>query len=396
MDNILDKLKSYLSRNKKLGFALRDWLIRNGDNYSMKEALTCIYNAADGNMNIMTDIIEHLTEKRKVYGRTQVYADNNTSLIGLRRNENGEVELYGYRPNMPLNPKGQHISQNNKIFRKSDNQISKTYQNSEEKLYDLGKQVRELFPDGSNHDITFIMQAIKNYAASRKIHTDKVVNMMRKGRLVYNEFLNRLVPHVKESIQGRVIMIDESVMMEIADDNNVTQYKFNSNIKHFLHDLLVNPSGAKVPFIFKSYGIDRNRLIYHLKKFGLLKKVERISDKDSDGNFKKATMMVKYQVPKKDFNRKLKKLYIRLFEDNSIKQGSITEDGEGATTCDASSGQFSQPLFPLQRGKMYHMDEETTCDTVGDYQYDVPFGGDDETLKRNNGVGGSNSINIAK
>ena len=184
--------------------------------------------------------------------------------------------------------------------------------------------------------------------------------------------------------------------MEIADDNNMTEYKFNSNIKHFLHDLLVNPSGAKIPFIFKANGINRSRMIYFLKKFNLLKKIERISDKDSDGNSKKATMMVKYQVPKKDFDRKLKKLFIRLFEDNSSVNDTITEDGEGSTTCDASSGQFSQPLFPLQRGKMYSVKEDTTCNTVGDYQYDVPFSGDDETLKRNNGAGGSNSINFAK
>lgn len=396
MDNIIDRLKAYLSQNKKLGFALRDWLIRNGDNYTMKEALLCIYNAAGGKTSVMSDIIEHLTEKRKVYGRTQVYADNNTPIMGLRRNENGDVELYGYRPDMPLNPKGQHMPKNNKIFRKSDDQVSKTYQNSEEKIYDLGKQVRELFSDGSNHDITFIMQAIKKYAENRKIHTDKVVNMIKKGRLVYNEPLNRLVPHVKESKLGRTIIIDESVMMEIADDNNMTEYKFNSNIKHFLHDLLVNPSGAKIPFIFKANGINRSRMIYFLKKFNLLKKIERISDKDSDGNSKKATMMVKYQVPKKDFDRKLKKLFIRLFEDNSSVNDTITEDGEGSTTCDASSGQFSQPLFPLQRGKMYSVKEDTTCNTVGDYQYDVPFSGDDETLKRNNGAGGSNSINFAK
>lgn len=395
MDNVMDKIKAYLSQNKKMGFALRDWLIRNGDNYTLKEALICIYNAADGKSSVMNDIIEHLTEKRKIYGRTQVYADNNTPLIGLRRNEQGEVELYGYRPNMPLNPKGQHMPRNNKIFRKSDDQVSKTYQNSEEKMYELGRQVRDMFPDGSNHDITFIMQAIKKYAESHKIHTDKVLNMMRKGRLEYNEPLNRLVPHVREGRQGRTIMIDEAVMMEIADDANMTEYKFNSNIKHFLHDLLVNPSGAKIPFIFKINGVNRNRMIYFLKKFGLLKKIERISDKDSEGKPKKATMMVKYQVPKKDFDRKLKKLFIRLFEDNCSEVNNITEDGEGATTCDASSGQFSQPLFPLQRGKMYHMDEDTTCDSVGDYQYDVPFVGDDETLKRNNGVGGSNSINFA-
>ena len=42
------------------------------------------------------------------------------------------------------------------------------------------------------------------------------------------------------------------------------------------------------------------------------------------------------------------------------------------------------------------IEEDTTTSTVGNYQYDVPFAGDKETLSRNNGVNGSTSINVVK
>ena len=402
MDDIIAKLKDYLSKNKKKGFALRDWLILNGDAFTFKEALTCIYNEAKGNFSVMNDIIEHLTEKRKVFGRTQVYADNNTPLIGLKRNENGNVVLFGYEKGLPLNLKGQHRPENNKIFRKRDDNVSKTFQNSEIKMHDLGAQVRELFPDRSNHEITFVMQATKKYAERHKISTDKVVLLMKKGRLKYDEGLNKLVPVVKESMQRRIICINEDVAMKLVDDLSMTEYKFNSNVKQFLHDLLVDPSNAQVPFILKQNGYDRKRLIYYLTHFDLLRKAEKILDKNDDGEPKTATMIVKFQVPKKNFDRKLHKLYIRLFENNTNQQQEeLTEDGEacGATTCDASAGQFSQPIFPTQRrafNEELNIEEDTTCGSVGDYQYDVPFTGDDETLKRGNGYKGSNSVNFAK
>ena len=74
----------------------------------------------------------------------------------------------------------------------------------------------------------------------------------------------------------------------------------------------------------------------------------------------------------------------------------VSEEGEcgGATGSDAS-GQYSQPLFGVQRRQIYDVEESTTTSTVGDYQYTVPFTGDKETLARKNGVGGSISINNA-
>jgi hypothetical protein len=114
--------------------------------------------------------------------------------------------------------------------------------------------------------------------------------------------------------------------------------------------------------------------------------------------------MVKFRCPKKNFDRKIQKLYIRFFEKNlpqrqiHLRNEEINEDGEGGAiggaTSAASSGQFIQPFGGVQRRKMpTEIEETTTTMNTGNYQYTVPFGGDKETLARKNGDGGSVSIN---
>ena len=200
-----------------------------------------------------------------------------------------------------------------------------------------------------------------------------------------------------------MMTISRKVLNEMSDEWEMTEYKFNSNIKRFLHDLLEDPINAQPAGLLKANidNLTRSKLIRMLRSVGLLEISQKISDKDENGEPKEATMKVRYLVPKQNFNRKLKKLYIRLFERNLPERQTtekIEEDGEamGATSADAS-GQFSQPLFGVQRKKIYNtgMAEATTTFNTGDYQYDVPFAGDDETLARKNGVGGSVSVNKA-
>ncbi|MDE5888607.1 MAG: hypothetical protein K2H20_01160, partial [Bacilli bacterium] len=202
---------------------------------------------------------------------------------------------------------------------------------------------------------------------------------------------------------------------------------------------------------------NRSKLINLSKNNQMLFKEEEIVDKDENGEDRTATMRVKYKVPKKNFDRKLRNLYIKMFERNvpeplqiesyqndiffsdiiddkdkrerfkdqlDLMKGSpltmgvighpehkqtddaakvynkrIEEEGEGGcigggTTNASSSGQYSQPSFPMNRRTMYgDVDEDTTTTSVGNYQYDVPFCGDKETLARKNGKGGSISIN---
>ena len=390
-------LREYCQKSRSKCFALRDWINLQMKQFSLLQALECIFKAANGNFQKMDDIIARLTNKKKVFGRTQVYSDEQQNRIDIRKDENGDLTLVGYSTDVPLNLKGQKVNPNNRIFRKSDNQTSKTYQNAEEKMYNLGTEVRKLFPNESNVYLTQAMKAIRDYAISHKINPIKVVNLITKGRLILDDNIFIVKPIRNENINRKVIIINEEIFNNINKEIEVTEYKFFTSIKKFLHDLLVDPVNAKVPFILSNNGYSRSRLIGILKSNDLLRKNERILDKDENGEDKVATMQVKYKVPKKNFDRKLRNLYIKIFERNVPENTQeMNEEGDGCmsgTTSAISSGQYSQPIFSYEKDK--DIDETTSTSSVGNYQYDVPLFGDKESLVRKNGLYGSTSIKKA-
>ena len=417
MFDIDSKIKEYIAKNRKKCYALGNWKNLQMKPFSMMDILVCICKAANGSLKEMDNIIDHLTAKRKVYGRTQVYADKHVGDIDIVKNQDGELELIGYKPDAPLPLKGQHQSHSHKVFRKNDDQVSKTYQNAEEKLYDLGQKVRELFPDGDNHFITFAMQAIRKYASERKIHTDKVIKGLEKGRYRIDTDMWRVVPKLKTESkednkrERRIIILNESDVQRLQKisegydkEMEMTEQKFHSNIRNFISQLLQDPVNAQPSNIFRENGLSRSVLLKYLLNSGILVRDERLSDRDENGEPKTVTMMVKFRCPKKNFDRKIQKLYIRLFEKNlpqrqiHLRSEEINEEGEGCAvggaTSAASSGQFIQPFGGVQRRKMpTEIEETTTTMNTGNYQYTVPFGGDKETLARKNGDGGSVSIN---
>ena len=244
----------------------------------------------------------------------------------------------------------------------------------------------------------------------------------------------------------RTIKINESQISEISEGTKLTEYKFYNNVQRFLSDLLKDPVGAKVPFLLQANGITRNQLLYHLKSRDIIKRFQKISDKDSEGNPKTAKMIIRYSVPKKNFAKKMKKLYIDMVAKNvpdndrkrvnewsqledelklmngspltmgvighpeyrqtdeyaKIKNDEIMKkkkkgmdecDGgasAGTTNCQ-SSGAFVQPMFGVQRRKMpTDLEEDTTASSVtqnGDISMgiSVPFGADKETADRTPG-----------
>ena len=397
-DVIMANLKKYAANNKSSVFALSNWLTLKMKNFSLTEALACVYLFAGGHEDEMTKIIKQLTEKRKVNGRTQVYNADNVDVIDIIRGTNGKLQLKGYNPDKEPMAKGQHLPRNQKIFRKSDDQVNKTYQNSERKMMDFGQKVREMFPGESNMYITHAMQAIKRYANEKKISTDKVLNSIEKGRLKLKDEKYNSFEVVSAFNESRTIIISESVFNEINREYEMTEYKFYNNIKKFLADLLADPVNAKPTDILLKNKLTRSKLLKYLIGLGILERDNKLSDKDENGMPKNVTMLTKFKVPKKNLDRKLKKMWIRLFERNIPERKhntELNEEGEGATTADAS-GEFVQPLFSVQRRKMpVEVEEATTTSTAGNYEYDVPFAGDEETLARKNGVGGSVSVNKA-
>lgn len=397
-----EKLLKYANSsqyNKKKCFALGNWCNKQGNIFSMQEVFNCLYNYANGDTNEITKLIEQLTSKSKVFGRSSVVFGDIGVNMYITRGENGKLEIKGQKDNFTPNKVGQHQVHKPSLIRK-DGQIKKNVINSREKLYDLGKEVRSIYPNYSNELITVAMQAIKQYAKIHKISEMLVVKRLKSG--IYTiDATDVNNPQIVS--KAKTIKLNESQLNEISDVTKLTEYKFYNNVQKFLSDLLRDPVGAKVPFLLQANNIARNQLLYHLKSNGIINRFQKISDKDSQGKPKTARMVIKYSVPKKDFAKKMKRLFIDLVAKNVPQkiEKMVTEDSEisecdggtataGTTNCQ-SSGAFVQPLFGVQRRKMpTDLEEDTTASSVtqnGDISMGitVPFGSDKETRDRTPG-----------
>ena len=110
-----------------------------------------------------------------------------------------------------------------------------------------------------------------------------------------------------------------------------TFYSFQSNIRHFLNSLLKNPIKAQPSDFLKERGFNKKKLINILLKRDVIKRHEKIDDNDEKTNYK-----VKYNVVRDKFERKLKRIYNKYFENNEGHEEEIDE----ATACGASSGPY--------------------------------------------------------
>lgn len=151
------------------------------------------------------------------------------------------------------------------------------------------------------------------------------------------------------------IIITEEQLSALRDALSMTEYKFMSNIRQFLSDLLGDPINAPVPALLAAHNLgDRSGLIKTLCDKGILVKKERLSDKMADGSPKEVSMIVSYNVPKKDFNKKLRRLYSELYDPYTIPtedaNNELDEMDSGGATNASSSGAFEAPLFsPIKR-----------------------------------------------
>ena len=386
----LQKYASLSQANKKKCFALGGWCNRQGNIFPMQEVFDCLYDAAGGDTNKLTELIEQLTAKSKVFGRSSVVFGSNEAKMTITRGEDGRLKITGYNPSFRPPEKGQHGTHEPQVVRK-DGQMRKNVIKSREKLYDLGKDVRDIYQGQSNELITVAMAAIKGFARAHKISEMTVVERLKKG--VYELNTENGLENARIVPKKKTIKLNESQLNDLSDATKLTEYKFYNNVQRFLSDLLKDPVGAKVPFLLQANNIARNQLLYHLKSNGIINRYQKISDKDSRGNPKTARMIIKYSVPKKDFAKKMKRLFIDLVAKNVPEKIDECDCGGamGATAGNESMGQFSQPLFGVQRRKMpVEIDETTTASTVtpnGDTSMGitVPFGADKETADRTPG-----------
>lgn len=334
-NNIKNFLNDFFAKNEALCMNLKKWIAVKNKPFSLLKALYAVYNFCEGSPSKMKDVLAQMREegKRKVQGRSQVHNTTPNDGIDIVDNGNGDLLVIGYAPQRQQVLKGQHVVDD--PIKTKSGAVSKTVKRSMDTLENTGEAIRRLYPNIDVNDLRKIEIAIYNYARRKKKSQAAIVNALENGRLRLTDDFQIKGKANDDLKESRTIIINEEVAQNLIDDLTMTEYKFNSNIKQFLHDLLVDPVNAQPSDLLQCNGLDRIGLIQKLIDLAIIEKIEKIKDKDENNNPITATMIVKFNVPKQRFKQKLKNLFIELFESN------LNEcDGGGATGGDAggSSG----------------------------------------------------------
>lgn len=181
---------------------------------------------------------------------------------------------------------------------------------------------------------------------------------------------------------------------------DTTFYAFQSNIRYFLNSLSKNPIKAQPSDFLKERGFNKNKLINILLKRDVIRRHEHIDDNDEKVNYK-----VKYKIVRDKFERKLKRIYNKYFEENK-EEAPIEEAtaccGGGAGAENTASGPFVTALGLVRREikecsnnktkrniyiteKQFEvLKEALATSNAGDYQYTAPISikKNDPSMKR--------------
>jgi len=141
-----------------------------------------------------------------------------------------------------------------------------------------------------------------------------------------------------------------------------TFYRFLSEIKAFLRKLCEDPINAKPSAYLLERNFNRTKCINVLMKADILERKETVKDHTDSEEISEPTYNLSFKVKKTDFERKIKKLFIKYFEKNLNEcEGGCGGEG-GAIGGDAGIG-----------GDVAVDGATTTQINMG--HPDVPFGG---------------------
>ena len=184
----------------------------------------------------------------------------------------------------------------------------------------------------------------------------------------------------------------------MSKHTEMTRHAFMSHMEDYIKKLLTDPLKADTDDFLKCHGFSAPETLSMLldgdNDNAIIIRSESISNGGYDENGKrlKDKFKITYKLPRKDYLKKMHKLYKKLYENSNIVNGTVlNEEGEcaGATTCDASAGQFIEPLGGkkenvVRRKTIYItqeqlealaevINEEAVMDTpAGDFGYDAP------------------------
>ena len=141
----------------------------------------------------------------------------------------------------------------------------------------------------------------------------------------------------------------------MGNHKEMTRYAFISHMEDYMKQLLKDPLHADTDEFLKYHGFNGPKALSLLLKrpiiddenSAILIKTVGIKDNgvDEDGNRLKDSFTVKYHIPRKDYTKKMRNLYIKLFESNIIESTSLNEGAWGYGILDNDSALDKQTEF---------------------------------------------------
>lgn len=161
-------------------------------------------------------------------------------------------------------------------------------------------------------------------------------------------------------------------------NEQITVFSFIHHVKDYLKKLLKDPVYAKPDDFLIANGLNGETLKKHLEDANLIAKHEKIETFNGKDKF-----LISYTVSMENGEKKLRRLYSKLFEQNIIESTILKEcDCGGATAAAACNDSAPITPFskPMRRKTVYisqkqydKLQEEAVMDTaIGDFGYDAP------------------------
>lgn len=162
----------------------------------------------------------------------------------------------------------------------------------------------------------------------------------------------------------------------MINHKEMTRYAFISHMEDYIKKLLKDPLHADTDEFLKYHKIDAPIALSMLtKRFdpedensAILIKSIKIKDNGSDENGKRIpdTFTVHYKAPRKNYNKKMRNLYIGLFESNIIENSPLNEgawgygilDNDTALDKQSSFGKFALNLLSVKINTSKNSDEK--------------------------------------
>lgn len=230
-----------------------------------------------------------------------------------------------------------------------------------------------------------------------------IAGAMKVNKVLSFEEVDKILK--QHGITPPIVMSDAEYKQKTIGENKImeskkemTRHAFINGMESFMRQLFKDPRKAETNDVLQSYGIDGRKAVEILTKptdksypeSAILIKKTGIKQTIGQDGSKKDEFKIRYSIPRKDYLKKMRNLYISLFENNIVEGTIINEDGEGGCTAIAavdtagatnaqSSGQYNAPIgkpirrtFYMTREQADVIAEMATTD-AGDYTYNVPL-----------------------